>query len=92
MAADLFKELVPFLIKMGMEKDIPTLLAKKHGFIVKRAPGVYKGTKGDFVWDYIIWNQITFDTEDGKIVPFFDSISDEDTEKEWHKLTSQYGV
>lgn len=77
---------------LGKLIDAAKEVGKTDGFVVKRVPGVYDGKKGEFVWDYIIWNQITFDAEDGTIKSFFCSMSDKKAEKAWNELMSQYGV
>lgn len=87
---DLILKLAPELAKIGV--DAGKILSKKHGFIVNRVPAIIDGKKGDLVWDYLIWNEITFDTEDGQITSHFNSISDEETEKKWNELVLKYGV
>ena len=63
-----------------------------YGSVHKCTTAVINGKKGFLVWDSIVWNEITFQDEDGKIMPFFTSMSDKETEKEWNDLVKKYGV
>lgn len=70
----------------------PKVVTRAHGIIHKRAPAEINGKKGFLVWDYIIWNEITFDDENGNIISFFNSIHDDKTEVMWDQLVSKYGI
>ena len=65
---------------------------KMHGWVHKRTTAEINGKKGFLVWDYIIYNEITFHADDDSIISFFNSLSDEKTEAEWNKLVEKYGV
>ena len=62
------------------------------GHCSARVEAGFNGVKGFLVWDFIIYNEITFDDMDGHIYSFFSSISDEETEAEWNKLVSKYSM
>lgn len=68
------------------------ILKKVHGIVYKRTAAEINGVKGSLVWDYIIWNEITFDDMEGNIISLFSSASDRDTEKVWEELLKKYGV
>ena len=67
-------------------------IKKIYGLIHKRATAEINGKKGFLIWDFIIYNEITFQDEDEKIISFFSSMSDEDTETVWNELVKKYGV
>ena len=50
------------------------------------------GIRGFLVWDFIVYNEITFDDAEGNIMSFFTSMSDDETEAEWNRLVRKYGV
>lgn len=64
---------------------------KTYGLIHKRTEAEVNGKKGFLIWDYILYNEITFQDEDGNIMSFYNSISDKQTEAEWDKLVKKYG-
>lgn len=67
-------------------------LSKQHGLIHDSVPACFGGEKGRLVWDYILYNEITFDSDKGKIFSLFTSVSDEETQKRWDVLVQQYGM
>ncbi len=77
-----------------IQELIPTAkaISKTHGFIHKRTEAEINGIKGFLVWDFIVYNEITFDDAEGNIMSFFTSISDAETEAEWNRLVKKYGV
>ena len=67
-------------------------LSKQHGFIHDSIPARFGEKNGRLVWDYILYNEITFDSDDGKIISLFTSPSDAETKKRWDILANKYGV
>ena len=67
-------------------------ISKAHGFVHKRAEAEINGIRGFLVWDFIVYNEITFDDSEGNIMSFFTSTSDDKTEVEWNRLVRKYGV
>lgn len=67
-------------------------ISKAHGFVHKRAEAEINGIRGFLVWDFIVYNEITFDDIEGNIMSFFTSTSDDKTEVEWNRLVRKYGV
>lgn len=67
-------------------------IAKMHGLIHKRVEAEINGIHGFLVWDFVIYNEITFDDIEGNIISFFTSTSDDETEAEWSQLVKKYGV
>ena len=67
-------------------------ISKAHGFVHKRAEAEINGIRGFLVWDFIVYNEITFDDSEGNIMSFFTSMSDDETEAEWNRLVRKYGV
>jgi len=61
------------------------------GFIHKTCDVVMDGNKGILVWDYVVYNEISFVNEKTKnIKSLFKSISDSKTEKEFERLKKRY--
>ncbi len=73
-------------------KEIVKGISKKYRFIHRRAPAEINGIKGFFVWDYILYNEITFEDTDGEMFSFFTSFSDKETEAQWNELIEKYGI
>ena len=67
-------------------------ISKAHGFVHKRAEAEINGIRGFLVWDFIVYNEITFDDAEGNIMSFFTATSDDKTEVEWNRLVRKYGV
>jgi len=72
-------------------KDIIDGVKTTYGPIYRRTEAEVDGKKGWLIWDYMLFNEITFQDEDGNIMSFFNSISDKQTEAEWDKLVQKYG-
>lgn len=64
----------------------------QYGFIHKRVPAIINGEKGFLIWDYILYNEITFKSEQGEIWSFFTSASDKETQVVWEELEKKYGT
>lgn len=63
-----------------------------YGFIHDKKEAEIRGIRGFLVWDFIVWNEITFDCMDGNIISFFTSGSDEETQTRWNELVDRYGI
>lgn len=50
------------------------------------------GQKGRIVWDYIIWNELTFENEQGEKASLFTSMSDTETKEKFDLLVDKYGI
>lgn len=68
------------------------LISRMYGIIHKQIPAEINGVRGFLIWDYIIYNEITFKDVDGNIYSLFKSDSDPETEKKWDELEKKYGV
>lgn len=66
--------------------------SKLHGFIHKTTEAEIGGIRGRLVWDYIVYNELTFDDAEGNIISLFTSISDDETKAEWNRLVDEYGI
>lgn len=66
---------------------------KPFGIVHRTAPINYGGKVGLLVWDYVIWNELTFlDYEDKSKQSLFNSISDNETEARFNEIVSRYGI
>lgn len=81
-----FKEILPEL------PEIKKVVKETYGFIHKQTLAEVNGEKGFLIWDFIIYNEITFKTMDGVIISLFTSISNKETEAEWNRLEQKFGV
>lgn len=85
------QELTKALIPILGPDFIPKIL-KTHGIVHESVPAEINGKKGFLVWDFIVWNEITFDDEDGNIMSLFNSVSDDETKAKWNEFVSKFGV
>lgn len=89
-------------IKMRFVKDVLELIedgnklmkaiSHIYGIIYKQVPAKIHDEKGFLIWDYILFNEITFKDMQGNIYSLFKSWSDTKTEKVWDELVKKYGV
>ena len=71
----------------GIFEDIIDFVGKQFGMIHKSAPCVYNGENGFLVWDYVLYNEITFVNERSKAYQsLFTSWDDSKTEAEFNRL------
>ena len=75
-----------------IDKDTIAEIIRKPGFVHDRTEAQIQGMDGFLVWDYLLYNEIYFETLDGKMISFYSSISDEETKRKWDKLVELYGV
>lgn len=87
-------DLKPTIAYSLVKKLIPAAeqLSRMHGIVHKRMNAEINGVKGSLVWDYIVYNEITFDDVDGNIYSLFKYGSDEETETVWNRYVDLYGV
>ena len=83
---EIIKEIIP-AAKIAIREA-----SKLHGFIHKTEEAEIGGIRGRLVWDYIVYNEITFDDAAGNIISLFTSISDKATKAEWNRLVDEYGI
>lgn len=67
-------------------------ITRMYGFIHRQAPAEINGVKGFLIWDYIIYNEITFKDINDNIYSLFNSVSDDKTEKQWNEFVKKFGV
>lgn len=68
-------------------------LNREYAFIHKQGFIKYKGRKGRLVWDYLVFNELTFeDEETGEQISLGLSASDSTTEAIFNELIEKYGV
>ncbi len=77
-------------------KCLPVVIAfirtKPYGIIHKREIISYDGNEGYLVWDYLIYNELTFeDRQTGKKLSLGTSFSDTEIEAEFNRLVEKYG-
>ena len=63
-----------------------------HGFVHDRKEAEINGIRGFLVWDYILYNEITFDDYEGNVISFFTSWSNDETKAKWDELVGEYGI
>ena len=84
LVAELFPEIV---------KDIVTSVrSKPYGLVRKRARIRYANKSGDLVWDYLLFNEITFeDDETHKKISFGIRWDDEEMGETFDEIVAKYG-
>lgn len=66
--------------------------ARVYGNIHRKVEAEINGKEGFLIWDSILFNEITFLSNDGEINSLFRSGSDKKTEEIWNDLVRKYGV
>ena len=78
--------------KIVTEVVVDTIRTKPYGIIHDSHPVSMLGKDGWLKWDFIIWNELTFEEIDtGNKHSLFQSISDKDTKERFDLLVEQYG-
>ena len=66
---------------------------KPFGIVHDTAPICYGGEDGLLVWDFIIWNELTFvDKKTKTKQSLFNDMSDKRTKEKFDELVSKYGI
>lgn len=81
-------------IEIGILKLLEWIKEEKpFGFIEKTAPINFNGKNGLLVWDYVVWNELTFvDSETKTKTSLYTNISDKATKEQFDELVEKYGV
>jgi hypothetical protein len=65
---------------------------RAYGVVHKATPAVMNDCKGWLIWDYILYNELTFKNDKtGSIVTLFHSLSDEEMDKRFNEFAEKYG-
>ena len=73
---------------------VQELFGRSYGIVHKSTRAEIDGKMGRLVWDYVLWNEITFKEDDeygGKIYSLGSRFSDQETEELWNKLVKEFG-
>lgn len=73
-------------------KDLDIVISKKYGLIHKSAAVEIHGIKGFLIWDFVIYNEITFKDMNDNIVSLYRGFSDKETEDRWDEWVKKFGV
>lgn len=89
-----FVEIIKSATKLLGLIDIDKIveIIRNPGIVHDRTEAQIQGMDGFLVWDYLLYNEIYFETLDGKMISFYTSFSDEETKNKWDKLVELYGV
>ncbi len=85
---NLAKELIPIIVG----DSIKVLANKPYAFVHDSFFVEISGQKGRIVWDFLIYNELTFETESGQKFSLFTSISDEETQQKFDELKQKYKI
>ena len=89
MVEKIVEEVFPDLV-VGM---VAELRNKPYGIIKCREKIKYGNKIGDLVWDYLIFNEITFEDDDThQKVSFGVKWNDKETEMRFNELVKKYGI
>ncbi|MGL5750939.1 MAG: hypothetical protein ACRCXT_10460 [Paraclostridium sp.] len=73
-------------------KELLNYVSKQFGVIVDTQPVVINGDKGFLIWDYVLFNEITFVNSQTKdYTSMFTSWSDDKTKVKFNELVNRYG-
>lgn len=73
-------------------EQVKEVAGRTYGLIHRSVTAEIHGTKGFLIWDYIIYNEITFKDNAGNIISLYRGFNDKDTEKQWNELVKKFGV
>lgn len=69
------------------------LASRTYGAVHKAVPAVISEEKGFLIWDYILFNELTFlNSETKEITSLFTSFSDEEMENRFNEFAMKYGT
>lgn len=68
------------------------IVKKEYGLIHKSTGAEIHGIKGFLIWDYLLYNEITFKDMDENIVSLYRGFSDKETEDRWDELVKKFGI
>lgn len=81
------------LAEFALVETIEAIKKKKYGIIHKKAPVKYNGIEGNLVWDFILFNELTFEEkETGEKHSIKISASDKETEEIFNSFVEKYGI
>ena len=68
-------------------------IAKRtYGVVHKSTPAIINEEQGFLIWDYIIYNELTFlNSNTGEITSLFHSLSDSKMEERYNEFAMKYG-
>ena len=76
----------------GAVNEVQKKTKDKYGIIHKQEFIKYRGKEGRLVWDYILFNELTFeDSETGEQFSLGLSPSDKKTEEIFNEMVKRYG-
>ena len=84
------------VLAAGLSEAIEAIMSRigrAMGVVHKAEPATINGQPGYLVWDYVIYNEITFLPQDPKhdAVSLLTSMSDDVTSKRFDELVAKYG-
>ena len=80
---------------MVFATDILKKIVEEKPFVIVHdtAPICYGGERGLLVWDFALWNELTFVNQKTKEKQsLFNSMSDEQTRAKFDELVTKYGI
>ena len=85
-------ELIVRFLQTGEKATEIAFKQAPYGVIHRREPVTYNGLHGWLVWDWILWNDITFEEiSSGKKFVIASKFSDKETEELFNSLVEKYG-
>ena len=69
------------------------IASRTYGTIYKATPASMSNNKGYLIWDFLIYNELTFlNAETGKILSLYHSVLDEKMEIMYYEFAEKYGL
>ena len=85
-------EIMATLAKLSEVISSVEIITNIPGIVHKRKRVTINGVDGFLVWDYLLYNEISFEDMNGNWYSFYTSFSDKKTKKKWKKLKKEYGI
>ncbi|GFI46858.1 hypothetical protein IMSAGC019_02178 [Lachnospiraceae bacterium] len=85
-------ELIAKLPMRDWMEQVKKAAGRTYGLIHKSTAAEIHGVKGFLIWDYILYNEITFKDNNENIVSLYRGLSDRETEERWDELVKEFGV
>ena len=76
-------ELIAKLPMRDWMEQVKKAAGRTYGLIHKSTAAEIHGVKGFLIWDYILYNEITFKDNNENIVSLYRGLSDRETEERW---------
>lgn len=87
------EKMLKTMIDTTIVENLIQKVEKTYGAVHKGVPAIMNGRTGFLIWDYIIFNELTFiDDESGNITSLFTTFSDVEMDERFAECKVEYGT